>query len=260
MNINIHQIEARLQSLIESLATLFPNKNPLESLVHKLVVCMQANLQFTPDGQTIAPDRYIVTLSPQKMKKFLQKEICTPVLSKALEQVALENGQTFSNPPIFDLKVDENFPPNKLLVECQPDLDDLSDTNSIKIKSDADYEKIVNAYLIVDGNQIHPLTVGVTNIGRRQDNDLIINDPHVSRLHAQIRSSRAQYVIFDLNSSGGTFINGQRVDQRLLKPGDVISLAGVTLIYIEDDSTKEKTEPLKVTRPIKGTYSEKDHS
>jgi pSer/pThr/pTyr-binding forkhead associated (FHA) protein len=41
-------------------------------------------------------------------------------------------------------------------------------------------------------------------------------------------------VLFDLNSNGGTFVNGQRTNQSVLHPGDVISLAGVSLIFGQD--------------------------
>jgi pSer/pThr/pTyr-binding forkhead associated (FHA) protein len=41
--------------------------------------------------------------------------------------------------------------------------------------------------------------------------------------------------LFDLNSTGGTFVNGQRTSQTVLYPGDVISLAGVALIFGQDN-------------------------
>jgi pSer/pThr/pTyr-binding forkhead associated (FHA) protein len=50
-------------------------------------------------------------------------------------------------------------------------------------------------------------------------------------LHAQLRLVRGQFVIFDLDSTGGTFVNGQRIRQQALRAGDVISLAGVPLVY-----------------------------
>ncbi len=74
----------------------------------------------------------------------------------------------------------------------------------------------------------------MVNIGRRLDNDLLVDDPRVSRHHAQLRAIKNRYVLFDLNSSGGTFINGQRTSQTVLYPGDVISLAGVSLIFGQD--------------------------
>jgi pSer/pThr/pTyr-binding forkhead associated (FHA) protein len=49
-----------------------------------------------------------------------------------------------------------------------------------------------------------------------------------------LRIVRDRFVLFDLNSSGGTFVNGHRTDQSVLYPGDVISLAGVSLIFGQD--------------------------
>jgi pSer/pThr/pTyr-binding forkhead associated (FHA) protein len=87
------------------------------------------------------------------------------------------------------------------------------------------------AFLIIDGVKVFPLGEPVINIGRRLDNNLVIDDVRVSRCHAQLRAINNRYVIFDLNSSGGTFINGRRSTQAVLYPGDVITLAGVDLIY-----------------------------
>ena len=92
-----------------------------------------------------------------------------------------------------------------------------------------------NAFLIVEGVKVHPLTESVVNIGRRLENQLVIDDPRVSRNHAQLRAIKGRFVLFDLNSTGGTFVNGQRTSQTVLYPGDVISLAGVALIFGQDN-------------------------
>jgi pSer/pThr/pTyr-binding forkhead associated (FHA) protein len=67
------------------------------------------------------------------------------------------------------------------------------------------------------------------------DNQLVIDDPRVSRSHAQLRAIKGRYILFDLNSTGGTFVNGQRTNQSILYPGDVISLSGVPLIFGQDN-------------------------
>jgi pSer/pThr/pTyr-binding forkhead associated (FHA) protein len=97
-----------------------------------------------------------------------------------------------------------------------------------------------NAFLIVNGWDIFPLDQAVINIGRRSTNHLAIDDPRVSRQHAQIRATQGRYKIFDLDSTGGTFINKKQVKQSLLRPGDVISLAGVHLIYGQERSSSLK--------------------
>ncbi len=100
----------------------------------------------------------------------------------------------------------------------------------------------------MDGTQIFPLKRSVINIGRRLDNHVVIDNPRVSRAHAQLRIVKDRFMIFDLNSSGGTYVNGQRVNQSVLSAGDVISLAGVNLIFGQDlpggqTSNEGQTEP-----------------
>jgi pSer/pThr/pTyr-binding forkhead associated (FHA) protein len=92
-----------------------------------------------------------------------------------------------------------------------------------------------NAFLIIEGVKVHALSEAVVNIGRRLENQLVIDDPRVSRNHAQLRAIKGRFVLFDLNSTGGTFVNGQRTSQTVLYPGDVISLAGVALIFGQDN-------------------------
>jgi pSer/pThr/pTyr-binding forkhead associated (FHA) protein len=107
-----------------------------------------------------------------------------------------------------------------------------------------------NAFLIIEGVKVHPLTETVVNIGRRLENNLVIDDPRVSRNHAQLRAIKGRFVLFDLNSTGGTFVNGQRTSQTVLYPGDVISLAGVALIFGQDNPPPRPD--LAETSPLDG--------
>ena len=73
------------------------------------------------------------------------------------------------------------------------------------------------------------------NVGRRIDNQIILEDAHVSRTHAQLRVRDRRFVLFDLGSTGGTQVNGRKVKQHILRPGDVITIADFRLVYGEDD-------------------------
>jgi pSer/pThr/pTyr-binding forkhead associated (FHA) protein len=88
-----------------------------------------------------------------------------------------------------------------------------------------------NAFLIVNGSEIVPLTKEVVNIGRMDDNDIILHNAHVSRYHARLVAKSGQYTLMDLQSTGGTSVNGEKINRAGIKPGDVISLSGVPLIY-----------------------------
>src|SRR5512141_522509 len=88
-----------------------------------------------------------------------------------------------------------------------------------------------DAFIIVDGIKVIPLNQPLIRIGRRVENNLVLDDPRVSRSHAELRAINGRYVLFDLNSTGGTYVNGLKITQSVVYPGDVISLAGVNLVY-----------------------------
>jgi hypothetical protein len=103
-----------------------------------------------------------------------------------------------------------------------------------------------NTFLIMEGTKAIPLDQSPMTIGRSHENLIVLDDPRVSRKHLEIRVIREHFVLFDLNSSGGTFVNGQRVNQGILYSGDVISLAGVSLIFMQDSRLRVPgTDPLK---------------
>lgn len=107
-------------------------------------------------------------------------------------------------------------------------------TAALKVESEATIPVQplpLRAFLVVDGVRMFPLNQSIISIGRAPENDLVIPDVRVSRQHAQLRAVGGRFVLFDLDSTGGTSLNGQRVFQHLLTPGDVISLAGVPLVY-----------------------------
>jgi hypothetical protein len=71
-------------------------------------------------------------------------------------------------------------------------------------------------------------------IGRGLDNDLVIDDPRVSRHHAQITFRHSHYLLRDLRSTNGTFVNNQPVEAVVLAAGDVVSLGGFELVFTQE--------------------------
>lgn len=73
--------------------------------------------------------------------------------------------------------------------------------------------------------KVYELARAEMTLGRDVKNDLVINDAEVSRQHIKFTEQATGYQIEDLNSTNGTFINGQRVTGTvLLRPGDVIGM------------------------------------
>lgn len=105
-----------------------------------------------------------------------------------------------------------------------------------------------NAFLIVN-SQVFPLDQEVINIGRSLENHLVIDDPSVSRAHAQLIAIKGRFMLFDQNSTGGTYVNGNRTSRSVLNSGDILSLAAVSMLYVEDSpgllsKSWDQTRPL----------------
>ncbi|MDI6860462.1 MAG: FHA domain-containing protein [Caldisericia bacterium] len=93
----------------------------------------------------------------------------------------------------------------------------------------------VLAYLIVkSGRRVgasYPLRKKVINIGRESDNDIVLDDPKVSRQHAKMKIEGDTFVIYDLASSNGTFVNNQKITNELLHDGDEIKIGDTIFVF-----------------------------
>jgi pSer/pThr/pTyr-binding forkhead associated (FHA) protein len=159
--------------------------------------------------------------------------------------------------PIIIITTDETYSEKDVAIIASHTLESVEDTKGMVMDSEkqpGSAEPLPeNAFLIVEGVKVFPLKEPVVNVGRRLENHLVIDDPRISRNHAQLRAINGRYVLFDLNSTGGTFVNGQRTSQTVLYPGDVISLAGVALIFGQD--TPPPRLDLNDTLPLKDADS-----
>ena len=255
---NLKDIEKRLQALLEvDLPGIIPGRKVEDVIVQKLASAIQMNTREEADGSVIAPNYYTLILNPESEMKWMDQKT-TSALIHSLSTVAHEAGFKFTTTPTITLSIDETIQKNDARVVASHRVEPMADTNANPLDTGSLEEtgKIPeNAFLIVEGVKVYPLSAPVINIGRRLDNQLIIDDPRVSRNHAQLRAIKGRYVVFDLNSTGGTFVNGQRTSQSVLYPGDVISLAGVALIFGQDNPPPRPD--LKDTAPLQSAVSDR---
>ena len=92
-----------------------------------------------------------------------------------------------------------------------------------------------NVFLIIN-QQITPLTKEVTGFGRHLDNDIVLQDESISRNHAEIRSEDGKYILTDKQSTSGTFVNGRRIVRCVLNSGDLITLANIQIMFVNNNS------------------------
>jgi hypothetical protein len=73
---------------------------------------------------------------------------------------------------------------------------------------------------------------GMTNVGRAQDNQLVLEHATVSRHHAWVKAEGEEFLIFDVGSANGTFVNDERVEQpRLLQDGDQVRFGDTEFVF-----------------------------
>lgn len=97
--------------------------------------------------------------------------------------------------------------------------------------------------------RVRELKAEETLIGRATDADLWLGDDGVSRKHARLVRTGSEFVLIDLNSANGTFVQGERIERKVLKDGDQIQL-GPTAIFrysVTDEDQKALLEQLYST-------------
>jgi uncharacterized protein DUF4388/FHA domain-containing protein len=85
------------------------------------------------------------------------------------------------------------------------------------------------------GETSFPLTRDTYTVGRHRNNDIVVSDPKVSSFHARLDRSPEAFVVVDLKSRNGSFINGRRVETGALKSGDELRMGPARLVYRVDD-------------------------
>lgn len=249
----LSQVEAHLQRLVEgSLARLFPSEWKNTKLAANILDAMRENLQTMPnpneeEPRLMAPDLYRIYVPTNQADERTANRQLTASLANDLVEAIKGSAIQFPRPPIVQMIGDTTLRDGQLRVTShfQSEMPEETQSFSPPVSPHAYAPPLINAFLIYNQIEIFPIEASVVTLGRQWDADLIFDDPRVSRLHAQIRMVDGRFVVFDLGSTGGTFVNGNRVQQRVLFRGDVLSLAGVDLIFGQDEEDDDETRPMR---------------
>lgn len=198
---------------------------------------LQLVLEERQNGRRIA--QFNIFVNPSNFGEGMaDPEQLAEMVSAYLVMLAERTGNTLNEPPLIVIEQDPTVGPQLATVVAseaaivpnaktqllqQPTTDNFSDTIRER-----------DAFVIIQGRQHFPLDQPVVRIGRRTDNDIVLDSPTVSRHHAQIRWRDDGFVLFDTSSHGRTIVNGEPMVEHVLQPGDVIALSDVLLIYGEE--------------------------
>ncbi len=90
-----------------------------------------------------------------------------------------------------------------------------------------------------------PINKDIMTIGRDVSCDILLNNDLVSRKHAELTRITDGYLLRDLGSTNGIFINGQRVQEKFLNPGDMITIGELQFLFQMPGARKPViTEPI----------------
>lgn len=89
--------------------------------------------------------------------------------------------------------------------------------------------------LLVAGKETaFPLTRDTYTLGRHRNNDIVISDPKVSSFHARLDRSPEGFLLVDLKSRNGSYVNGEKIESALLNTGDEVRLGTALIAYKVD--------------------------
>jgi hypothetical protein len=251
MNKNLDRIEAQLKKLFEqSLLKIFFNVQEGPTLIEDLMHAMRDNLQTAIDGEIYAPDNYVIEVSPHDLSEWQAHQDILDEMAESIYNIGKAEGFEFIKTPEIILKSDPSSVHHNFVIHAKVSKQStqLPDTAAM---TQAERKAISpslpeNAILVIGGKTNFTLEKPVIDIGRHSQNDLVLDDLHVSRHHAQLRAINEQYVIFDVGSTGGIFLNERKITRATLQSGDVIRIGLVNLIYVQESTSGYSTHAVPI--------------
>lgn len=246
MNKKIDRIEAHLRRLFEDyLIRIFSRDQAQHHLIDQLMQALQDNLYESSTGKIQAPDLFVIHVHPQKLNEWQAHHDILEDIADSIHQKGKAEGFNFFKNPEIILKANPNIHSQSFMISAhfEPTNQPIPDTAAMtQSEQGAQSDRVPqNAFLIVHGTTNFPLQKPVVNVGRHSKNDLVLHDPHISRHHAQLRAINYRYVIFDVGSTGGIFLNEKKITRASLHAGDVIRMGTVHLIYSQDSTSEQPT-------------------
>jgi len=243
---HIARLESQLERLVEGAFTnLFRKKISTHDIAMKLARSMEHNLQQAQgnDPRPVAPDTYTIFLHPKIHQQLSNAQTqLILALSAHLVELATQSGYRLLEKPVLKLLADAKMAPADVVVHARhTHLKEQSTAAMQAIPIDMPEVRPNNPYLIVDRTRTIQLKAPIINIGRSDENHIVVDDPFISRHHLQIRLRFGNYTLFDVNSRGGTFVNNVRVTEHQLQPHDVIRIGETQIIYMLDGPSDHQT-------------------
>ena len=211
-------LERRLERMVEGVFRRPSNSiRPIE-LGRRLIREMDDHRTVDVKGDRVAPNDFVIFMSGDDHAGFADIEATLRTeLVEACREYAREEGYHFMGPVSVELRIDNSLKQGRFGISSQ-------------IKAGGGGTR-PGTIITPTGERVE-LSDGSNLIGRLADCTVIVNDGNVSRHHAVVKRAGSGFVISDLGSTNGTFVNGQRLDtDHRLSDGDTITVGTVALRF-----------------------------
>lgn len=176
-------------------------------------------------SRTVVPNEYVVHLSSSDFTRLATySEVLSAELAELAREYALEQRYTFLGPVLVSLEEDEELA-----------------TGVFKVSSQATAAAVPPMSAATGGTSLHPrllaagqeivLPTAATVLGRGNEVDIRLEDPGVSRRHAEITVADGVATITDLGSTNGTYVDGSKITSLQLSDGAHIRLGSTDITY-----------------------------
>ena len=248
----LRSLENKIAGLVEgTFSRAFRSQVRPVEIARKLAREMEEH-KSSSVSRTYVPNEYHVFLSPRDRERFADYEsaLAEELAGYLLEYARRERLAMLSR-PVVEFETDERLglgefgiqtrvvqPPSESYPAQEP-VDEQSGRTMIYSSAERVAEPLQEnararaqrALLAVDDKRMVVGPAGVV-IGRSRQSDVVVDDPNVSRQHAEIRPRGGSWVLNDLGSTNGSVLNGRRIDgPEVLKPGDQIEIGTSSMTF-----------------------------
>lgn len=249
----LRTLESKIASLVEgSFNRAFRSEVRPVEIARKLAREMEEH-KSSSLSRTYVPNEYRVFLSPRDRERFAGYETA---LADELAGYLLEHARrerfTLPSRPVIEFETDARLGLGEFGIQTgvvtpereeEPVVASPSGQQSGRTMIYSNAERIAEplaerartraqtALLLLDGRRLVVGPGGAT-LGRSRQSDVVLNDPNISRQHAEIRPRGGSWVLTDLGSTNGSRINGRPVERsEVIRPGDEIELGSTVLRF-----------------------------
>jgi hypothetical protein len=244
----LRSIEHRIESIVEGVfGRAFRSRVQPVELARKLAKEMDEHKSVSV-SRIYVPNEYTLYLSPGDREQFSSyEESLLTELSDYLSEHARREGYALLSTPRVLMEEDDDLQVGEFGIatrmaqrgrpreQAPPDVVPQDAPGETRIYKPAPTEEVSaedaealglahTPGVLVAGGQRHELGTNTVVLGRSRECDVTLDDPNVSRRHAEVRSEGGAYWIVDLGSTNGVEVNGKRVDRAKLEHDDQILL------------------------------------